>query len=258
MDRAKPAGDADYSAIAAAYERYRRADPRIAGRIAAALGDARSVLNVGAGAGAYEPGDRSVTAVEPSAAMRARRGPTAAAVIDAVAENLPFADQSFDAAMAVFSIHQWRNLRRGLEELRRVTRGPIVILTCDPARVGDFWLADYCPEVLAVEARRYPAMEVIAAALGELTVAAVPIAADCTDGFQEAYFRRPEMFLDAAARDACSAWSFVPPSVITRFETRLAADMKSGAWAAKYGSVLRQDSYVGALRLVTARGRGTT
>ncbi|WP_091738624.1 class I SAM-dependent methyltransferase [Phenylobacterium immobile] len=254
MHRATTVGDADYSRIAAAYDTYRRPDSRLAARIEAALGSARSVLNVGAGAGAYEPAARAVTAVEPSAVMRARRPKSLGPAVDAVAEELPFEDRSFDAAMAIFSVHQWRDLQRGLSEMRRVARGPVLILTCDPTQVQDFWLGDYCPEVLAVEARRYPGMAQLERALGPLRIEAPPIALDCTDGFQEAYYGRPEMFLDPEARDACSAWSFVEPSVIARFETRLAMDLASGAWDARFGPLRRLQAYVGALRLVTASG----
>jgi len=146
------AGDVDYGAIGRGYSSYRLPDSRIQAHIERALGPAQTVLNVGAGAGSYEPTDRSVTAVEPSAAMRAQRPPHLSPAIDAVAEHLPFADQQFDASMATFTVHQWADLARGLAEMRRVTRGPVVILTCDPTLVQHFWLNDYAPEVLAAEA----------------------------------------------------------------------------------------------------------
>jgi len=143
------AGDANYGAIGTGYARFRQPDPRIAAFIHQALGTAETVLNVGAGAGSYEPTDRSVTAVEPSASMRAQRPPHLPAAIDAAAERLPFPDRSFDAAMATFTIHQWADLGKGLAELRRVTRGPIALLTCDPALLDRFWLNAYAPEVIA-------------------------------------------------------------------------------------------------------------
>jgi hypothetical protein len=250
----KPAGDVDYARIARRYDRYRRPDPRIAEAIWSALGDAETVLNVGAGAGGYEPADRAVTAVEPSAAMRARRPADRPAAIDTDAAALPFADDAFAAAMAIFTVHQWRDLAAGLGELRRVTRGPVVILTCDPAAVEAFWLGRYAPEVLAVEARRYPAFETLAAGLGGPVVAQrVAIPLTCTDGFQEAYYGRPEMFLDGAARDACSAWSFMDEGVIARLEAGLAADLADGSWDARYGGLRHQPTYEGSLRLVVAR-----
>ena len=252
MDRLTPAGDADYSRIGLAYERYRRPDERIAARIAQALGEAQTVLNVGAGAGGYEPTDREITAVEPSATMRARRPLARGPSIDAIAEALPFADDSFEGSMAVFTVHQWRDLARGLAELRRVTRGPIAILTCDPDEVERFWLANYCPEVLAVEARRYPSIDQIAAGLGPVRAEPVAIPAGCTDGFQEAYFGKPEMFLDGEARDACSAWSFVARSALQRFEFRLRDDLRTGRWDEEFGGLRTACEYLGSLRLIVS------
>ena len=202
------AGDVDYASIGRSYSSYRQPDPRIKARIESALGTAQTVLNVGAGTGSYEPDARTVTAAEPSAAMRAQRARHLSVAIDAVAEELPFADRQFDASMATFTIHQWTNLARGLSEMRRVTRGPIIILTCDPTRVQQFWLNDYAPEVLVAEARRYPSLEQIRNQLGgTVRVLPVPIPIDCVDGFNEAYYARPEQLLDDRARLACSAWS---------------------------------------------------
>jgi SAM-dependent methyltransferase len=247
------AGDADYGAIGTSYSHYRRPDPRIEAAIAAALGDARTVLNVGAGAGSYEPMDRAVTAVEPSASMRAQRAASLAIAVDATAEQLPFADDSFDASMSTFSVHQWPDLAAGLAEMRRVTRGPVVILTCDPAALDRFWLVDYAPEVIEVESRRYPPLAAIADALGgTVRVVPVPIPLDCTDGFSEAYYGRPEAFLDIGARTANSAWSFVNAVVVERFTTRMRADLRSGAWDARYGHLRTQPEFDGALRLVVA------
>jgi SAM-dependent methyltransferase len=247
-------GDANYGVISPAYSKYRKADARIARVIHGALGDAESVLNVGAGTGSYEPEDRVVTAVEPSADMRARRSSTRPKAIDAVAEALPFEDASFAASMTTFSVHQWPDLARGLSEMRRVTRGPVVVLTGDPGALHRFWLADYCPEVLDVEARRYPPLATIVRHLGgACEVISVPVPADCTDGFQEAYFGRPEAFLDPEARRACSAWSFVDAAVVRRFEGALARDLSTGSWDARYGHFRREASFDGSLRLVIGR-----
>jgi len=248
------AGDADYGSIGTDYSRYRRPDPRIAARFHAALGDATTVLNVGAGAGSYEPTDRAVTAVEPSASMRAQRPASLAAAIEASAEHLPFADDSFDAAMASFTVHQWGDLAAGLAELRRVTRGPIAILTCDPDALDHFWLTDYAPEVIATEASRYPAPATITRLLGgTVAVQPVPIPLDCTDGFGEAYYGRPEALLDPGARKANSAWSFVGPDVEPRFERELRADLELGAWDERYGALRTQPEFDGSLRLIVAR-----
>lgn len=247
------AGDADYGDIGSSYSRYRRPDPRIAAVITAALGDARTVLNVGAGAGSYEPADREVTAVEPSAAMRAQRPAALPPALDATAEQLPFADDSFDASMATFSVHQWRDPAAGLRELRRVTRGPVVILTCDPSRVEQFWLREYAPEVLAVEAQRYPSLDALADGLGgTVTSRAVAIPQACTDGFTEAYYGRPERLLDAEAQLACSAWSLVEPAVIARFTQQLTVDLLEGSWDARHGELRTLPQYEGSLVLVVS------
>ncbi|NDZ79497.1 class I SAM-dependent methyltransferase [Streptomyces sp. SID10853] len=247
------AGDVDYGGIGTGYVNYRRPDPRIAQVIADALGDARKVVNVGAGAGSYESAAPAVTAVEPSETMRAQRSTGLPRAVDAVAENLPFADGEFDGAMTLFSVHQWSDVDVGLREMRRVTRGPVAVLTCDPALVRDFWLYEYAPEVLDTEARRYPAIGTMAEALGgTASVRAVPIPLDCTDGFNEAYYGRPEMLLDPAARQACSAWSFVDDGVRERFTERLRADLDSGAWDARFGHLRSRPYYEGSLVIVRA------
>ncbi|MGD9803356.1 MAG: class I SAM-dependent methyltransferase [Hyphomicrobiaceae bacterium] len=248
------AGDANYGVIGREYTHYRQPDVRIADTINRALGNAQTVLNVGAGAGSYEPTDRHVTAVEPSASMRAQRPAHLPKAVDAVAEHLPFEDGRFDASMATFTVHQWPDLNAGLAEVRRVTRGPILILTCDPAMLDRCWLNDYAPEMIAVEARRYPALgNVIGALGGRADVISVPIPLNCTDGFSEAYYGRPERLLDEGARLANSAWSFVPPGIESRFTERLARDLDSGAWDAKYGALRTQAEFDGSLRLIVGR-----
>jgi SAM-dependent methyltransferase len=248
------AGDADYGRIGTGYSRYRRAEPAIAARILAALGDAETVLNVGAGAGSYEPTDRRVTAVEPSASMRAQRPPELPDAIDAVAESLPFDDDSFDASLATFTVHQWTDLAAGLAELRRVTRGPVVVLSCDPDDVERFWLAEYAPRVLQTEARRYPGLGSLADGLrGRISIDSVPIPLDCIDGFGEAYYGRPEQFLDPGARLANSAWSFVPEEVAAGYVEHLARDLASGEWDRRHGELRTRPFFDGSLRLIVAR-----
>jgi SAM-dependent methyltransferase len=248
------AGDANYGVIGTGYTRYRQPDPHIARFILKALGDAETVLNVGAGAGSYEPMDRRVTAVEPSASMRALRPAHLPVAIDAVAERLPFGDGAFDASMATFSVHQWPDLKAGLTEMRRVTRGPVLVLTCAPDELDRFWLNEYAPEVIAVEARRYPPVETIAAMLGgQVEVIAVPIPLDCTDGFSEAYFGRPECLLDPGARLANSAWSFVDSSVGLRLETELGRDLEAGIWDARHGHLRKLSELKGSLKLIVGR-----
>lgn len=248
------AGDADYSVIGTSYTTYRRPDPRILAAIENAFGDARTIINVGAGAGSYEPVDREVTAVEPSAVMRAQRPPHLSPAIDATAEHLPFKDGSFDAALASFTVHQWSDLGAGLREMRRVTTGPVVVLSCDPTALDRFWLADYAPEVISTEASRYPTVASITAGLGGTTeVLPIQIPFDCTDGFGEAYYGRPEALLDPGARKANSAWSFVDGAVVTRFEESLRSDLDSGAWDAKYDALRSAPSFDGSLRLIVSR-----
>jgi hypothetical protein len=248
------AGDANYGAIGRRYADFRKPDPRIAELIEKALGDARTIVNVGAGAGSYEPVGRQVTAVEPSQSMRDQRPPHLPAAIDTVAEHLPFDDASFDAAMSTFSVHQWKDLDAGLRELRRVTRCPVVIMTCEPAELDRFWLHAYCPEVIAVEAVRYPPVEQIARTLGARSeILPVPIPLDCTDGFNEAYYGRPDMLLDPDARLACSAWSFVKDDVVRRFEDTLGGDLRSGRWDQRYGRLREQPFFEGSLKLIVGR-----
>lgn len=248
------AGDADYGVIGTGYARYRQPEPRIAAMILAALGDARTVLNVGAGAGSYEPTDREVTAVEPSASMRAQRPAHLPVAVDAVAGHLPFLDGAFDASMATFTVHQWPDLRAGLAEMRRVTRGPVVVMTCDPARLDRFWLDTYEPEVLATEARRFPTIDAVAEGLGgQVEVQPVPIPLACTDGFGEAWYGRPEAFLDPGVRLAMSAWSFVEPTTVETGLDRLRADLANGAWDERHGHLRTQPEFDGALRLIIGR-----
>jgi hypothetical protein len=174
--------------------------------------------------------------------------------VDATAENLPFADEAFHAAMTTFSVHQRSDLRAGLREMRRVTRGPVVILTCDPDLVRTFWLYEYAPEVLDTEARRYPSTAELADALGgQVTVDQVPVPLDCTDGFNEAYYGRPEALLEPAARLSCSAWSLTGPEVHDRFTRELTRDLADGRWDRRYGHLRTQPPLDGSLILVTSR-----
>ena len=245
------AGDVDYACIGQAYAIYRQPDPMIAAQILRALGSARTVLNVGAGTGSYEPHDRNVTAVEPSATMRAQRPHNRPLAIDAVAESLPFPDRSFDAAMASFTVHQWSDLDKGIAELRRVTTGPIVILAPDPDRIHDFWLTHYLPETLDLELGRLPAISRLVHLLGETsTVTPVPVPLNCTDGFTEAYYGRPERLLEQGVQRAMSSWTLTPAAAISRFNIHFAAALASGDWDARFGELRNQPTYTGSLRLI--------
>lgn len=211
------------------------------------------MVNVGAGAGSYEPVGRDVTPVEPSAAMREQRPDYLAPAIDATAEALPFPNDCFDAAMATITVHQWRDLDLGLIEMRRVTRGPVVILTFDGDALANFWLAEYAPELIAAERARYPAIAHLRAALGGTsTVLEIPIPIDCVDGFGEAFYARPESFLDERVRRAQSGWGFVDSHAAARSIDFLRSELASGEWDRKYGALREQPEYHGSLRLVVA------
>ena len=242
----------DYERHGRTYAQHRRPDPRIAARIHAALGDARTVVNVGAGTGSYEPRDRWVLAVEPSATMRAQRPAQAAPALAARAEALPFDDGAFDAAMACVTIHHWEPAQAGLAELRRVSRGAVVVFTFELEALPA-WQLEYLREGVAAELPRYPAIEDVAAALGGRTrVERTPTPGDCTDGFFEAFWRRPEALLDPAVRSAQSVWALLAPEVEERVVERLRAALESGAWDEQHGHLRERDSLDGALRLVVS------
>lgn len=240
----------DYERHGRTYARHRRADPRIAARIDAALGDAHTVLNVGAGTGSYEPRDRWVLAVEPSATMRAQRPAGAAPAIDARAEALPLDDGAVDAAMACVTIHHWESPEAGLTELRRVARGPVVIFTFELSSLPA-WQREFLHEGLIKELPRFTAIDDIAAALGGRTrIESIPTPGDCVDGFFEAFWRRPESLLDPAVRSAQSMWALLEQGVEERIVKRLARALSSGAWDAEHGYLREQQNFDGALRLV--------
>src|SRR6266850_1722401 len=195
-----------YDAIGQGYDLHRRPDPRIASAIVAALGPADTVVNVGAGAGSYEPRDRRVVAVEPSRAMIGQRRPCSAPVVQASATALPFRDAAFDAALAVLTVHHWPDRARGLAELTRVARR-MVILTWDPASSG-FWLVDdYFPEIAIIDRPIFPGLDELTRMLGPIDVRSIPVPHDCSDGFLGAYWRRPHAYLDAGVRGAISTFA---------------------------------------------------
>ncbi len=243
----------DYERHGRSYAQHRRADPRIAARIHSALGDARTVLNVGAGAGSYEPDDRWVLAVEPSATMRAQRPPDSAPALAARAEALPFDDDAFDAAMACVTIHHWESPHAGLAELRRVARGPVVVFTFELDALPA-WQLEFLREGVAKERPRFPALDDIATALGGRTqIQRIPTPGDCEDGFFEAFWRRPEALLDPAVRSAQSVWALLEPEVEERIVQRLGAALESGEWDAAHGHLREETSFDGALRLVISQ-----
>jgi SAM-dependent methyltransferase len=238
-----------YDTIGATYTVTRRTEPRIAAQVWAALGDARTVLNVGAGTGSYEPADRDVTAVEPSAVMRAQRPAGAARCVAATAESLPFEDQSFDAAMAFATVHHWRDPIAGVHEMRRVARR-VVVCTCDTTDRSwrrRFWLTrDYLPEVAA--ARVGLATELARAIGARMEPVLIPW--DCADGFFEAYWRRPEAYLDENVRRGTSVWASVGPDAEQRAVRSLRDDLASGRWAERNPELLDLEAAELGLRLL--------
>ncbi|MFI1377842.1 MerR family transcriptional regulator [Embleya sp. NPDC020886] len=242
-----------YDTIGSAYPATRRTEPRIAARVWEALGDARTVLNVGAGTGSYEPPDREVTAVEPSAVMRALRPAGAAPCVAAGAESLPFEDRSFDAAMAFSTVHHWQDPIAGLREMRRVARR-VVVFTHDATDTGwlhRFWLTrDYLPEVAGLVTGR-PSVDRLARAIGA-RMEPVLIPWDCADGFFEAYWRRPEAYLDEHVRRAISVWTRVGPQAEKRAVDALRADLASGRWAERNPDLVDLDAAELGLRLLVA------
>jgi SAM-dependent methyltransferase len=225
-----------YDRIGHGYARTREADPRIAQAIAEELGDARSVLNVGAGAGSYEPPGLEVTAVEPSRAMLDQRPLGAAPAVQAPAEELPFADGSFDAALASMTVHHWDDLDRGLAEMRRVARRRIVIFTWDPEVAAESWLtADYLPALRELDLFRFEAPAALADRIGAAAIRVVPVPSDCRDGFIEAFWARPEAYLDPVVREGMSGMRAMDQDVVDAAMRRLAADLESGAWDRRHG-----------------------
>lgn len=244
-----------YDRIGRGYTRTRRPDPRIAAAIEGALGDAARIVNVGAGTGAYAPTSRHVVAVEPSAMMIAQRGRPRTSAVQAVAEALPFADATFDAALAILTVHHWTDVAVGLGELRRVAPRRVVLLTWVPGAGEGFWLTrDYLPDILTRDTPRFPSLDRVAAALGPPSVTAVPIPADCTDGFLGAFWRRPEAYLDPAVRRAISVFPLLDPDRLGAGLRRLAEDLASGRWERRYGAVRTRETMDLGYRLIVATG----
>ena len=237
-----------YDVIGINYAELRKPDRRIARVIESALGSAQTVLNVGAGTGSYEPRDRNLVAVEPSLEMIQKRGRAAAEVIQASAEALPFDDKSFDASMAILTIHHWPHKEAGLREMRRVTRGQIVVLTYDASHRP--WLTDYLPELVALDETQMPRMSDYERWLGPVNVSPVLVPHDCSDGFLHAYWRRPAAYLDPYIRSGSSSfWSI---GNVEAGLQNLRRDLQTGEWHRRYADVLALDEYDAGYRLVVA------
>ena len=243
----------DYDRLRGEYGLRRRSDPRIERELHAALGSAHSVLNAGAGTGSYEPRDRNVLALEPSRQQRAQRPPDAAPALSCGVDELPFDDDSFDASMALFSVHHWPDPARGLRELRRVTRGPVLVLTFDPEAETQFWMGAFAPAMAEVDRRRYGPLERVCEALGgQPEVRPVLVPRDCRDSFQAALYARPEEFLSAETRAAQSAWAHLPEGEEQRIVSQLEEELASGEWDERFGWLRSQPQIRCQLRLVVS------
>jgi SAM-dependent methyltransferase len=242
--------DAVYDSIGRVYRLYRQPDPRIAGQIMGALGEAVTILDVGAGTGSYEPKDRQVVAAEPSRVMISQRPQGSAPVVRSVAERLPFASGSFDAVLAIFTVHHWDSPRIGLQELARVARR-IVILHYDQEIHGRFWLfEDYLPEANSLYAARTLDPSQVADEIGASRTETIPVPADCIDGFNWAYWRRPERYLDPDARACISSIALLHTDLVAERMEKLRSDLSDGTWRRRHGHLMALDTVDAGLRLV--------
>jgi len=241
-----------YDEIGVGYQQRRRPDARLAAAIVDALGPAETVVNVGAGAGSYEPTDRSVVAVEPATTMIRQRRPGSAPVVQASASDLPFRDRAFGASLAILTVHHWPDRARGLGELERVARRRAVVVTWDPSWSG-FWLIDdYFPEIVELDRRIFPTIEDLRRALGPIEVRSFPIPHDCVDGFMGAYWRRPHAYLDPGVRAAISAFAKARPSWLEPGLDRLRRDLADGTWERRHARLLEQTELELGYRIVIA------
>lgn len=252
MGSATSGGDPVYDTIGVGYSMVRRSDPRIETQLHRGLGDASTILNVGAGTGSYEPTNRAVVAVEPSMEMISQRQHTNARCVRGVAERLPFAAGSFDAAMAILTVHHWNDPVSGLHELRRVTRGPIVVLTFDAHVHDQQWFAtEYLPEIVKMDTH-LPTPAAIADILGGGSIEILPVPFDCTDGFGHAWWRRPEAYLDPSVRAGISGIARLDATVVDPAMERLGDDLESGRWSDAHADLLTLDAIDAGYRIVIA------
>ena len=214
------------------------------------------MLNVGAGAGSYEPTDVAVVAVEPAEVMLAQRPALAAPAVRAIAEELPFPDATFGAGMAILTVHHWGDITTGLRELRRVVGGPVVVVTWDIAVGDNYWMvAEYVPVSRTLD-RDLPPPEEIADLLGGGTIAVIPVPADCTDGFFSAWWRRPHAYLDTGVRAAISCLARLPAEDLAPGIRRLEDDLASGEWHRRHADLLTLDELDTGIRLVVSDATG--
>lgn len=228
----------NYNQLADEYNKYRKPDPHIAGKIWKHIKGYMRVLNVGAGLGSYEPENCEVVAIEPSREMIATRKSSTTRVLQGYAEELPFEDGEFDVSMAVLTLHHWSNIQVGLSEMSRVTKDKVILLTW-VGHSENFWLEDYLPEIKRVDENLFPSLSELENYLGGISVENVEIPYDCTDGFMCAYWRRPDSYLNSGIRKAISTFSRIP-DISTRLVS-LRNDIANGAWKEKYGHLLSKE-----------------
>lgn len=242
-----------YNSIGVDYAGTRRPDPRLAELIHAQIVDLETVLNVGAGAGSYEPDGKTLVALEPSWKMISQRPAGAAPCVCGAAEELPFPDKSFDGGLALLTLHHWRDIEQGLSELERVVTKRLVIHTWDPEATEHYWLVDdYIPELLAFDAQRFPKIDELTARFRSARVIKAPIPHDCTDGFQGAYWRRPEAYFDACVKRGISTFQQICQQTLAEGLARLRADLDSGLWRKRYAGLLDKETIDLGYRLIVA------
>jgi len=241
-----------YDSIGQTYRATRRADPRIAAAILDALGNAASVVNVGAGSGSYEP-PQTIVAVEPSRVIIDQRPRPGAPAVQAVAERIPLRDQCADAAMAVLTVHHWSDVEAGIAEMRRIARRRVVIFTWDPQLFARFWLlSEYLPEAAEVDAAQAVPIQTLTDLLGNAEIRPVPVPHDCTDGFGAAYWRRPRAYLDPTVRAGISTLAKTTPDALGAGLHRLANDLRTGKWQHNHPDLLHLDTLDVGYRLLVA------
>lgn len=243
-----------YDEIGTSYAATRREDSRISALIWDAIGPGRSLLNVGAGTGSYEPADRDVVAVEPSPTMIAQRRGRSPLVVQGIAEHLPFPTQSFDAALAVLTVHHWTDRAAGLAELRRVSRRQVVFFF-EPLETHGFWGLEYFEEARDLPFEKdAPGEELLRACLNVSEVRPALVPKDCTDGFGTAFWARPEDYLEPDVQNGMSWIACLPPDARARGTAKLAEDLASGAWDRRFGHLRAMDMYDGGYRIAVATG----
>ena len=242
----------DYDKFGGNYSNIRQEEPEIAKYINNELIDCKTILNVGAGADSYEPVDKFTISLEPSEKMRKQRmekGKFPAVI--GKSDEIPFDSDSFDCCMSILSVHHWPDMKKGINEMIRVSKKKVLIMTFDPDRLDDFWNSEYFPEVIEVERKRYPTITFLEEVFNhKLRKIVVPIPFDCKDGFQEAFYGRPEAFLRKEIRQSQSAWGFIDQETENRIVKKLEDDLKSGEWDRLYGEHRKMKEFKCALRIL--------